>query len=457
MPRRNREIKDLTLVSESTARRARDLLERTGVAGFCRWWFGELRAMAPTWVRDFLHPARAQLALAMQPDQQILYSWENGAWRELARWPRSGAAVQGPPPEATSALDGRERDVLVILCRADLLCRKAEIPAALAENLREAIGFDLDRYTPYKPDQVYFDSVVCERDELRQRLTIDIGVVPRDRADRILDQVQGMGLRPVGLLPELPGEATAALDFLPTARRPRGNSAGSWAYGLPLVAIGLLALATILFPIWQKRATVRALEPLVKEAQVRAEAAESLHRQLIAQQDEHNFLLAKKRAQPMAIDVLDEATRILPDDTWVHMLELKSDPKNPGKNFDLQVRGETGISGKLIAVFEESRLFAQTAYKSPVTKGQPGAGDLFHVGAEVKKRPVPELGVAAASASATQSALVPASQSNKPPAVEASAPAPVPANVPGPAAAGTPMSAAPPPGAIIPPPPRTAP
>ena len=464
-------------VSENTARQLRALAEGSGLLGFWRWWSGELLAAAPSWLRALLRPARARLALQVDDHEVRLHDLADEKWVEIAHWSVADGGDRELPAEVLAAVAGRERLALLVLPRRDVLRRKVEVPIALAENLPEAIGFELDRYTPYKPEQVYFDTVVLSRDEGRGRLGIELGAVPRERAEGALVLASGLGFTPAGLLAELPMGGAGSLDFLPSSQRPRHRSSDQWTLLLPLLGVVLLGLIALVVPIAQKRAQVRHLEPLVNEARVRAEAAETLHRQLLAQQDEHNFLLARKHGQPIAIEVLDEATRILPDDTWVHLLELKSDVKNPAKNQELQVRGETGISGKLISVFEESRLFTQATYKSPVTKGQQGAGDMFHVAAEVKKKPLPGTGEASAAPTAPDAAFSKVnarSPASFTPAVPESAPTsapvqtrstvPVPVPLPKPALSVTPVAplaspaAVPPsPGVMVPPPPRPTP
>lgn len=453
----------MVLLSESTERTIRRLLADSGLLTFWRWWSGELLAVAPPWLRAFFRPAQAGLALQVEEAECCLHNMVDETWTEIARWPTKNSSNAELPAAAAAALVGRERLALVVLARQDVLRRRIEVPAALAENLREAIGYELDRYTPYKVDQVYFDARVLARDDPKQQVSVDLGVVPKERAERALGIVTGLGFAAAGLLAELPEGTARSLDFLAPERRPRVGSANLWRTLLPVAVVIVLALVALSLPIALKRAQVRALEPLVNEARTRAEAAEVLHRQLLAQQDEHNFLLAKKHGQPMAIEVLDEATRILPDDTWVHLLELKSDVKNPTKNQELQVRGETGISGKLISVFEESKLFTQATYKSPVTKGQPGAGDMFHVAAEVKKRSLQEAGDAAvpiASAPAvapTTQLVAPLTQSAaSPPSPTAGAAA---ASPPQPSPTQAAEALAPPAssGVVVPPPPRSTP
>ncbi|CAG1011571.1 hypothetical protein BURK2_04303 [Burkholderiales bacterium] len=341
--------------------------------------------MLPPRLRTLFHPVGAALALVEEDGAQLLLCSVDGAWREVARWPMGEVL----PPAAVAETERHGREALLVLPAAAFLRRRVQVPIALAENLRGAIGFELDRYTPFKSEHAYFDARVVARDDARGVLEVDLGVVPRGRADQLIERAAHWGFTVAGLPVELPETLASSLELLPAERRASRSDRPGMQLMLLCALTFLLALAALALPVWQKRQAVRAIEPQVNEARIRAEAAEALHRQLIAEQADYNFLLARKHEQPMAIEVLDELTRILPDDTWAHLVELKSDLKNPGKNRELQLRGETGISGKLIAVFEESRLFTQATFKSPVTKGQPGAGDVFHVGAEVKQRVIP--------------------------------------------------------------------
>ncbi|TMH56142.1 MAG: hypothetical protein E6H53_15585, partial [Betaproteobacteria bacterium] len=60
------------------------------------------------------------------------------------------------------------------------------------------------------------------------------------------------------------------------------------------------------------------------EAGVQAQAADKVRQQLERMQNDYNYILAKKYAYPSAVHVVDEVTRVLPDDTWITQLELKA-------------------------------------------------------------------------------------------------------------------------------------
>ena len=70
------------------------------------------------------------------------------------------------------------------------------------------------------------------------------------------------------------------------------------------------------------------------------------------------------------------------------------------------IRGESANAGRLVTLLEDSQLFTQAAPRSPTTKIQPGPGEIFDLGAQLKAVPQPTPLAIAATDKAP--ALVPA-------------------------------------------------
>jgi Fimbrial assembly protein (PilN) len=143
--------------------------------------------------------------------------------------------------------------------------------------------------------------------------------------------------------------------------------------------------------------------------------------------------------------VVDEVSRVLPDDTWLTQFEMKSLAKGKETQREILVRGETANAGRLVQLVEESPLFAQTAPRSPTTKIQPGPGEIFDLGAQLKPLPAPvQIALAApekvaepapttaetAAAPASPAAVAPETAAAPPPAPGAPAPDAAPAAQP---------------------------
>ncbi len=210
-----------------------------------------------------------------------------------------------------------------------------------------------------------------------------------------------------------------------------------WQFWLPLALVVIVALAAIAIPLWQKRDYAIALNALAADARTRAAVSETLRTELDTKVGDYNFALERKYAYPSAFRVLDEVSRVLPDDTWLTQFEMKSIAKGKDTQREILVRGETANAGRLVQLFEESSLFAQTAPRSPTTKIQPGPGEIFDLGAQVKPlQPPAQVALLAVDKSAE--AAPPAKAAPTPPA--AAAPTPAEATT---VAAGSPAAPAP--------------
>jgi general secretion pathway protein L len=176
------------------------------------------------------------------------------------------------------------------------------------------------------------------------------------------------------------------LNLLPPEHRvksaPRLGTANSWLAALALILSGV-ALA---LPVWQKQQAIAALNPLVVAAMREAEGADRLKTELNTLVQTYDFLLQRKHAYPAATAVIDELTRVLPDGTWLRQLNLRSHPKG----WEIQIQGETTISSRLASVIEDSPLFRDAGFKSPLIKGQAPASERFHLGAELESAPPPK-------------------------------------------------------------------
>ena len=175
------------------------------------------------------------------------------------------------------------------------------------------------------------------------------------------------------------------LNLIPPEERPRAGSWRRWQVWVPLVLLAAVALAALLVPLVQKRDYAIALNKQAEEARVQALAADAVRTQLERAQGEYNFVLAKKYAYPGTVQLLDGVTRVLPDDTWVTQLEMRTSLRGKETQRDLVLRGESANAGKLIGLLEDSKLVEQAALRSSTTKIQPGPGEIFDLGAQVKK------------------------------------------------------------------------
>ena len=128
------------------------------VAEFARWWKDELIGGLPPRWQDFLDHRPDRLLARVDADEVVLWRDHNGG-EELGRF-RFGDDLESSRQTILASLgqiEG-ERPQMVFLIESSKGLRKSMVlPAAAEENLRQVLAFEMDRHTPFKADQVYFD------------------------------------------------------------------------------------------------------------------------------------------------------------------------------------------------------------------------------------------------------------------------------------------------------------
>jgi general secretion pathway protein L len=409
----------------------REAAARLGLPAFWHWWSGELAALAPTAPRTALQRRRLRPMVAFENGVAVL--WEprvvDGALvlAEAARVPidgdpvavaQAGRAMMASLPRPASG--GSTAKVLVALPPSRVLRKQLTLPAAVEEHLRETLAYDLDRHTPFRPEQLYFDAVVTGHDPVNKEISVDWAAALRTVVDAARQHAENWGATVVGVTPEAPRSDSGTfvpparwsrLNLLPPEARPDVRSWRRPQYLIPASLIAVTAAVAIVLPIWQKRDYVIALNKITEDARVEAAAADTLRQQLDQATGDYNFALTKKYAFPSMVQLLDDVTKILPDDTWLTQLEVKNMTRGKEPHREIVLRGESANAGLLVSALESSKLFEQAAPRSPTTKIQPGPGEVFDLGAQLKPLVPPEpiklVSVPRAPAAAPVSAPVP--------------------------------------------------
>jgi len=378
----------------------RDAAYRSGLPRFLRWWTSELAAIAPAASRRAVARRRLRPVVEFADSQVAFWRPEQheGQMRlgEVGRLPltgdaadlaaRASALLASFPRSSTGASGPR---VVIALSPRQVLRKRMTLPAALEENLTQALAFDLDRHTPFRPEQVYFDAVVTDRDAARKTITVDWAAALKTVVDEARKQVQSWGAVPVAVTPGPVQGRASAINLIPDAERTQRKLLRRWDIWVPISVLAVLALAVVAVPLAQKREYTIALAQQTETARQQAAAADALRQQLEALQNDYNFVLARKYAFPSAVQVLEDVTRLMPDDTWITQLEVKTSGKGKEVQRDMLLRGESGNAGKLIGPLEDSKLVQQAAPRSPTTKIQPGPGEVFDLGAQLRPLPPP--------------------------------------------------------------------
>ena len=353
-------------------RRLRQRYEKSGLAQFLSWWRSELlSALPPAW-REWIAAERPVVTLA--PDSQ--------GWR--LRRVRAGLveteevvavdrqALEQGADRLRAGQEHAPRQVL-LLPAADTLRRRLTLPLAAEEHLASVLAFEMDRQTPFRADQLYFDHRIQKRDSTARTMLVELLAVPRKLLDELLQKVGDLHLDAADVAF---GDLPAGFNLLPPERRAHRVDK---RLRVNLI-LGVAAVALVWVVMWQSLALrEQAIDRLNEDKGLSSAAAmqsAELKRQLRDAIEGASFLADKKAGQAVTVDVLAEITRLVPDDTWLERLSFIGS--------QVQLQGQSARADKLIGILTDSRCLAKPQFQGIIQPDGATGKERFSLAADLK-------------------------------------------------------------------------
>ncbi|MET0230801.1 MAG: PilN domain-containing protein [Rhodanobacteraceae bacterium] len=360
--------------------RLRTRLAKTPLPGYFSWWVGQLVACLPPRWRALVEERPESLLIDLRSDEIIVWRERADRASEYARISRALA------PEAQGAEFQRLRGAIddpgvrTVFCipAERVLQRNLVLPAAAEDNLRQVLSFEMDRQTPFKADQIYFDSRVIGRDASGRNLNVELVLLPRAQLDHEIGALPAglSSLDSVDAWRGEPGGGRRQINLLPSERRARHRD-----MRLPL-NLGLAALAIVLLVVnmdesLANRATaLESMRAEVEKSNTEARQVAALRKTLADSIAGANFLTDKKRNNPLTVAVLDDLSRRLPEDTFLERLQIE--------NGEVQLQGQSKEAAKLIAMLGASGCLGNPRLQGQIQPDARTSKERFQIVADVK-------------------------------------------------------------------------
>lgn len=355
-----------------------------GAGGFFRWWKQALLSWLPLRWRVLFGLASNRLLFSQVGDQLRLQMQDAEGLHEIAWLPLPLEAAQ-----LDAALANRTGKLprWLLLPAATALQRRLLLPAAAAERLRDVVGFEVDRQTPFTVDSVRFDARVLGR-RADGQLDVELVAVPRARFDAALAGLGGLAASLAGVDAGDAGGLPLGVNLLPAElRRNRRDAMRSWNWLLGAVA--LLGLAAAFWQVLDNRR--QSADAFSRQLEARALQARSVavQRQQLADIVEGAAFLDRARsARPTTIEILNELSRRLPDNTYLEKVEIEGDR--------LLVIGLSPEASALVGRMQGSPLWRAPALSGALQPDPRTRFDRFSMTAELATAPAPATSTGAA-------------------------------------------------------------
>lgn len=352
-----------------------------GAGGFFTWWGHTLASWLPLRARQALGVDRGRLLLQVDGDQVHLRLQQGLDVRDLAVLPSladlnagSDAVVADPLAPLLPPRIG-ELPRWLLLPPAASLRRRLTLPAAAADRLRDVVGFEIDRQTPFTADAVAFDARVIGRRDSDGQLDAELVAVPRQTLNPQLVAIGPLASTLAGI--EVAGADGVPLGvnlLPPTQRRTRSDPFRFW--NLALAAVAVFALAAAMWQVLEnRREAIEGLEQVIARNANAAREASTQRQQLVDLIEGQAFLDRTRAARPSTVEIIDELSRRMPDTTYLEKLAIEDE--------SLLMIGLSREASSLIGKLQGTKLWRSPALTGAVQPDPATSRDRFTLTAEI--------------------------------------------------------------------------
>jgi general secretion pathway protein L len=349
-------------------------LKATRPLGFAgralRWWLGELRGICQDSARPLGLGRRSETTIEagerywiVQRRRQIVGQID---------WQHAGPAQCREQLRRLIGGSGR-LTVSVELPQERVLAKTIRLPLGAAGNhLDRILGFEIGRQFPFPADRLFYRyRPIADRGESSDRtgIAVELAAVPRDAVAAICAEVSAAGFRVSGVAMFTEGNAEPLL--LPNAVGP----ARSGEYRLPVMVVLAASIgAAASWPLAQQ-SRITSIEREIAVLKPRAEAVLSERERQRRSVDRDMAILALRLSRPPLIEVLDDLSRGVPDNSWLTSLSIS------GR--EVVIDGLSPSAAGVVQALERTGRFANIVFRSSINRDQVSGLERFRLGAVI--------------------------------------------------------------------------
>jgi general secretion pathway protein L len=346
------------------------------------WWASELLSVFPDSIKSVFSSDQSDLTLyhaggrfrIVRPNHVPLtdgprdhLSLESD---EALIWPILTELAERRPP-------GR---ICILLPHSACLERTFSVPKAAFGDLDRIVRLELERATPFKAADVFSAHMAARSADHRSTLSVRHFIAKRETIAAIQSRIQNTGVDIVKInCLDKDGHTPLPINFLgEVAHAELRNPRMSAALAALCLVLAASAVATAAF---RSKIALAELETQAAEARTQWQQKQEVAKSSLAKHDEVRAVATLRAKYVPTVLILDELTRILPDD--VHLSDFKI------AQGAVVIGGFASETARLISILETSSLFTDAALAAPVTTDPTTDNERFSIRFRLKSNPAP--------------------------------------------------------------------
>jgi general secretion pathway protein L len=345
-------------------------IELAMISAFFVWWFGQLASVLPAWLRQSALTDDALVIVPSAPLEDIgtvaVELHRNGKAAMLGRYALGAADLKELPLSFN-------RPVVLRLTAADVLQKTLVLPLAAQTELDQVLAFEMDRETPFKPEELYWNHRIETVDRQRGRLLVRLLLLPKLALAPLLSALAQVGIAPrwAEILDDREQGLYLPLDS--DGAHPQ-HRLGYLVWPTAACCV-LLAVASAVTPFMRQAVELAALDRAIAVGRSTAAQAEHLRGEIDRLSASAKLINGELAKAGRPLEILAAVTEALPDDTYLTEINLRRQK--------VTFSGRSAGAARLIGALAANGKFHDPAFAAPVTRIEAQRMELFTINAEV--------------------------------------------------------------------------
>jgi general secretion pathway protein L len=335
---------------------------------FFLWWCGQLADLLPRWLRRAAPTAADAMVIApvgglgRGVDVVTVGLRRHGKETPVGQFDLAAPGLAQLPraPGGTTVLR---------LGGADVLAKTITLPLGAGRELRQVLSFEMDRETPFKPDEIYWDYRLEAADRQKDRLSVRLMLVPKAGLAPLLEALDQVGMHPSRAEIADGPDVGCCLPF--AGERTRQYPTSGWLIRAAALCCAILAFVAVITPLVRQEMVMASLDREIAIARAAAAEAESLRQEVDRLSGSADFVERERDKTGRPLAILAAATDVIPDDTYLTEIELRG--------HKVTLTGQSATASQLIGALSAAGEFRNPGFAAPITRIEALHSELFTI------------------------------------------------------------------------------
>lgn len=328
-----------------------------------------MHALAPAAARRTVFGVGDKLLLRVEKDGRFgLYQGENKA---RIKEDRSLITMLNYVNSTPTRADG----FTVEIASQEVLSKRFTLPRQALKSLKDVLGFELERRTPFQRDQMLFDAIVLEDNREKSEIVVEVIFTTRNAVDAILTawrtHAESIPLN------EIRATTRAGQSVVLLRHRDIDQSNRDYMTIPLVVAVVLLSIVAFYSPILSNHQKLTAMEQQLLGLRAEAKQSSNLSRNQRDRSEKVAFLNDWEQDYQPRLFVLKELTELIPNDAWLSELRMSGN--------DIELRGLAKDATALIQALSEREIFIGSKFRAPLTSAADTRAEKFLIGTTLRR------------------------------------------------------------------------